>query len=151
MNILKTYHATRDGQRVHGGVIHGGEAFPAAEVTRALIDTGRVTGGAGSLPADVRTHCAFTVAELAALQEASPEVTVDPGVRCDRCLEVDAEWTKGRRLEAERRADEEREIRERNRQEQTQLNAERAQRERQEALDGLIDEALAKKQAAPSE
>jgi hypothetical protein len=64
---MKTYVARRDNLKVLHGYVHGGQAFPAEEVTFALLNTGWVSEGVGVLPTDVGTHDAFQARVLASL------------------------------------------------------------------------------------
>lgn len=64
---METFVAARDGQLVGIGRIHGGEAFPASEVTPGLLATGYVRHGVGPLPKDPGSHGAFSIDELLAL------------------------------------------------------------------------------------
>lgn len=76
------YIATRDQLKVNEGSVHGGEAFPASEVTPPLLDLGWVTPGKGVVPADDRTHELFADGELAqhapALPKAKPPKASKP-------------------------------------------------------------------------
>ena len=69
----KIYKAQRDRLRTHDGHIHAGEAYPAAEVTPALLGTGWVTEGLGTVPVDPGTHAAFASGELARHEPADPD------------------------------------------------------------------------------
>jgi len=63
----KTYIAKRDRLKVMHGFVHTGEAFPAGDVTDALLTVGWVGEGAGGLPTDEGAHSGFSEAELAGL------------------------------------------------------------------------------------
>jgi len=67
----KTYIAKRDRLKVMDGFVHTGEAFPAGDVTDALLTVGWVGEGAGGLPTDEGTHSGFSDAELAGLGKAA--------------------------------------------------------------------------------
>lgn len=75
--MRKTYVAKRDrlkvGHEDQLGEIHGGEAFPAREVTHSLLGLGWVTEGRGTVPVDDATHGAFASGELAAHEPADPD------------------------------------------------------------------------------
>jgi hypothetical protein len=66
----KTYVAKRDRLKVMDGFVHTGEAFPAGDVTNALLTVGWVGEGAGGLPTDEGSHSGFSEAELAGLGKA---------------------------------------------------------------------------------
>jgi len=68
----KLYVAQRDSLRTHDGHIHAGEAYPAAEVTPALLNIGWVTEGVGTAPVDPGSHQAFATGELARHEPADP-------------------------------------------------------------------------------
>lgn len=75
--MRKTYVARRDrlkvGHEDQLGEIHGGEAFPAREVTHSLVGLGWVTEGRGTVPVDDATHGAFASGELGDHAPADPE------------------------------------------------------------------------------
>jgi len=91
----KLYKAQRDRLRTHGGEIHAGEAYPAAEVTPSLLGIGWVTEGLGSAPVDDRTHAAFAAGELDRHEPADPAA-----VKAFKKAQADAEEAEAARAAA---------------------------------------------------
>ena len=73
MTRTKTYVATRDQLKVNEGSVHGGEGYPASEVTPSLLALGWVHEGRGTQPVDTRTHALFATGELETHEPASDE------------------------------------------------------------------------------